>query len=151
MEETKTATKDYTPLYTVRMFKEDDRKFIMATFLKGLYYGDSWFSKIPKAVFMDSYKRFITNVIADPSTAIHVACLNDDPDIIIGYSILGHDYNTLHWVFVKSAWRNGGVAKNLVPSRAKQVTHLTALGEKLLTKLEYATFNPFYNGEQPNV
>jgi len=38
-------------LYTVRSFlPETDMAFIKATWLRGLYYGDSWYSKIPKAL-----------------------------------------------------------------------------------------------------
>lgn len=113
----------------------------MATFLRGLYYGDTWFSSIPKDVFMDNYKLVIQSLLA--KSQVKVACLNEDPDVILGYSVLSPDFQGVHWVFVKAAWRRQGVARSLVPSHPTHVTHLTKLGSQLLNKLNGAIFNPF--------
>lgn len=138
---------DHTSLYVIRDFKEDDRKFIMATFLKGLYHGDSWFSLIPPQVFMDNYKPALQALMASPKNTIHVACLKDDPDIILGYSILGNNFNAIHWVFVKAAWRNGGIGRMLTPKNPEVVTHLTTLGKSLMSKFQNTIFNPFHKTE----
>lgn len=137
------TTKDFTGMYQVRDYKPEDFKFIMATFLRGLYYGDSWFSEIPSAVFMENYKRVGEALIAHPSTIIKVACLKDDEDVILGYSILGDNYLKIHWVFVKAAWRKGGIGRSLTPKNPNKVTHLTHLGKILLSKLNGAIFDPF--------
>lgn len=135
--------KDYSSLYVVREFVEDDRKFITASFLNGLYYGDSWFSTIPEKIFMDNYKLVITALINNPQVSVQVACLKDEADVILGYSILGNNFQTIHWVFVKKAWRKGGIGQSLTPKYPTTVTHLTKLGKVLLTKLTTAVFNPF--------
>lgn len=134
---------NYAGMFSVRDFKEEDRKFILATFLKGLYYGDSWFSQIPQPVFMENYKKVAEALLNNPNNQIMVACLKEDEDVILGYSILGDSYSTIHWVFVKAAWRKGGIARALVPLRPGVYTHLTTLGKKLVTKLETGHFNPF--------
>ncbi len=136
---------NHSQVFTIREFKESDRKFIMATFLKGLYHGDSWFSLIPIQIFMDNYKPALDAILANSNTQVQIACLKDDEDIILGYSILGHNYSTIHWVFVKAAWRNGGIARALTPRYPTTVTHLTALGKSLMSKIETAVFNPFKN------
>lgn len=138
-------TKDYAKLYVIREFKEEDRKFILATFLKGLYHGDSWFSLIPHDIFMENYKPALTALLSKPTTSVQVACLKDDEDIILGYSILGDNFTTLHWVFVKAAWRNGGIARALTPRYPTKVTHLTALGKSLMSKFSGTVFNPFHS------
>lgn len=134
----------FAGLYDVRDMRPGDKNFILATFLRGLYYGDSWFSLIPKDIFMENYKKVAEALVANQN--VKVACLKDDPDTIIGYSILSHDYQTLHWVQVKSAWRKHGVARALTPAHPTQVSHLTKLGLQLMSKLENCVFNPFALG-----
>ena len=130
-------------LYNIRDGKANDLHLILATFLRGLYYGDSWFSLIPKNIFMANYKRVIEAILSNPNTAVKVACLPDDPDVILGYSIISKDGQTLHWVYVKSAWRKKGIGKSLTPETIMQVSHLSTLGKSLLSKLNSAIFNPF--------
>lgn len=130
-------------LYEIRDFRISDTSFVMATFLRGLYYGDSWFSLIPKQVFMESYKPVGEAFLTSPKAKIKIACLQEDQDVILGYSILSTDNNTIIWVFVKKTWRLQGLAKALTPSNPKAVMHLTDLGRRLLTKLPNTIFNPF--------
>lgn len=135
---------NFTGLYDVRDYKESDKNFILATFLKGLYYGDSWFSQIPKNIFMDNYKNVARLLVSNPKVIIKVACLKEDPDVILGYSILSTDFNTVYWVFVKSAWRKQGIARSLLPLYPTTVAHLTSLGKTLMSKFPGAHFNPFF-------
>jgi hypothetical protein len=130
-------------LYEIRDGKLSDHNFILSTFLRGLYYGETWFSEIPKDIFMDNYKVIANALINSPKVVIKVACLPEDLDTIIGYSILSSDYQTVHFVYIKKIWRERGVAKTLLPSHLTYVSHLTALGKLLLSKLKPAVFNPF--------
>lgn len=128
-------------LYDIRDATDKDVNFVLATFLRGLYYGDSWFSLIPKPIFMANYKA-VAEALLKRAT-VKVACLKEEPDVILGYSILSNDYQTVHWCFVKSAWRRRGIAKSLLPQHPTAVSHLTKLGLILLPKLNSAIFNPF--------
>lgn len=134
---------DFQGMYNVRDVMPGDLSFIMATFLRGLYYGDSWFSEIPKDIFMDNYKRVVKAIVDNPKTIIKVACLPDDPEVILGYSILGDDFKSIHWIYVKSIWRHKGIAKSLLPQFPTRVTHLTSLGKSLMNKYPDTIFNPF--------
>lgn len=136
---------DFQGLYDVRDAVSNDTNLIMATFLRGLYYGDSWFSTIPKDVFMENYRKIIEGLINHPKVVVKVACLKEDRDVILGYSILSVDYQHVIWVHVKRVWRLKGIARSLTPSHPTSVTHLTALGKTLLPKLNGAIFNPFWN------
>lgn len=132
---------NFQGLYDIRDYTLDDANFILATFLRGLYYGDSWFSAMPKDVFMRHYKPVIEALLK--TRTIKVACLKEDPSVILGYSMLSNDYQTIDWVFVKSAWRKQGIGRSLLPQYPTCVTHLTKLGQTLLTKFPNAIFNPF--------
>lgn len=133
----------FAGLYDIRDFKQEDTNFILASFLRGVYYGDSWFNRIPKDIFMANYKKVIEALLAPGKCTIKVACPKGETDIIIGYSILSPDYQTVHWVYVKKDWRKNGIGKSLVPAHPLAVTHLTDIGFTLLPKLQTAVFDPF--------
>lgn len=129
--------------YRVRDYLPEDRNFILATFLRGLYYGDSWFSAIPKAIFMENAHRMIEQKLDTPGVHVQVACLSDDPSVILGYSISRCLYgvNVLDWIFVKNSWRRQGIAKTLTPEPLHAVTTLTKMGKAL--KPAHVIFNPY--------
>jgi len=130
-------------LVSTRAVEPGDVNFIFATFLRGLYYGDSWFSQVPKAIFMENYHRVIQHLLVHSNTKITIACLKDQPEVILAYVIATADGSTLHWAFCKKAWRSIGIIKDLVPSNVQQVTHLTKVGLSIIKKHENVSFNPF--------
>lgn len=143
--------KDAAAIAEVRDYNEtEDKPFIMATMLQGLYYGDGegWkmFSQIDKQIFMYNYKRILEALIAHPNTAVKVACLKEDPSVILGYSILSNDFSTIHWVHIKKAWRRNGIARALLPQRPAFCTHLSNQGKILLPKFEHCVYDPFKIG-----
>lgn len=114
-----------------------DGAFVFATWLKSLYYGNSWFREIEKEHFMTVYRTVISKLVRE--SVVEVACLSDDPNVLIGYMV--HSGPTLHYIYVKKAWRQFGVAKLLVGDKKFHTTsHLTNLGLKLKKDL---AFNPF--------
>jgi len=145
-------TDKFDGLYIIRSAVESDKNFVLQSFLLGIYYGDSWFSKIPKRVFMDNYKQVAEALFY--RAYVKIACLPEDPDTILGYAIMSRDETVLHFVYVKkskgeASWRNHGIATRLVSTWPSQVTHLTALGEELLKKYKdkpTPMFNPFNLG-----
>lgn len=90
---------------------------------------------------MSNYKKVAEVMLKNQ--IVKVACLKEDADVILGYSILSPDYQVIHWVYVKEKWRLKGIGKSLVPQYPSAVSHLTKLGKELLPKLNKAVFNPF--------
>lgn len=127
-------------LVKIRDFSPSDKNFILATFLRGLFYGESWFSLIDKKIFMEHYHKVVEYILNKPGISIKIACLSEDADVILGYAIYEND--KLHWTFVKKNWRNIGIAKDLVPSNITTVTHLTKVGLSIIHK-KSLQFNPF--------
>ena len=127
-------------LITIRSGNASDTNFIYATWLRGLYYGDTWFSEIPKQIFMENYHNIITSILTNPTTSVQVMCLKDDPEVIVGYMVLKPE--TIVWTFIKKNWRGIGLARDLVPADTKFVTHLTKIGLAITRKRGWA-FNPF--------
>lgn len=141
---------DKFDLIAVRGYVKEDRSFILATFLRGLYYGNSYFSMIPSQIFMRNYESAIDALLKLPGVQTRVACLREDPDVILGYAILGGG-TVLNWVHVKEAWRKIGIAKQLVPPTVASVSHINRLGSKILRNHKAVVFNPFdIQGETKN-
>lgn len=135
---------NFQGLYNIRLGTKNDHNFVLATFLRGLYYGNTFFNKIPKDIFMNKYKLVAQALLASPDTKLIVACLPDEPDVILGYNLTNKVEDTIYFVFIKKAWRRRGIAKSLVPPNPKYISHLTSLGEDLLSKFETKPqFNPF--------
>jgi GNAT superfamily N-acetyltransferase len=136
--------------YTIRDMRPEDRNFIFATWLRGLYYGDSYFERIQKPIFMENYHKVIERILNFPDTKVWVACLADEPDVILGYSVSrnknfgNQSVGVLDWVFVKSAWRKIGIGRKLLPMNTKAYTHTTNVaGEIIKSKELNFIFNPF--------
>ncbi len=147
------ATLNKKELIGVRPFGESDKNFVLATWLRGLYYGDSFFSSIPKTIFMENYHAILEGFLQRNSGSIQVACLKEDPEVILGYSVVRHlkvgeaDISVLDWIFVKTAWRGIGISKMLVPNKINACTHLTKLGASIIkNKYPNIIFNPFLLG-----
>jgi hypothetical protein len=134
---------DFKGLFKIRAYRESDKNFILSTFLKGLYYGNKFYNMIDKKSFMDSYKLVAQAMLQSPNVMIYVACLPDDPDVILGYSIVSKDHTSVAWVFVKTVWRQKGIGKSLLPSGLTTYTHFTDIGMQLINKLPPMIFNPW--------
>ena len=92
---------------------------------------------------MENYKRLAESLVTNPKNIVKIACLKEDSDVILGYSIMSDNFQTAHWVYVKSAWRGKGIGKSLLPQFPTSFTHLSALGKTLMSKYPTAVFNPF--------
>lgn len=130
-------------LIEIRDVIESDRNFILATFLKGLRYGNDTFGLIDSKVYFSEYQKIIDAILRHPDTSVAVACLKDDKQVILGYSIFNLSKSLLHFTFVKSAWRGIGIAKSLFPEKTTTVTHITKTGASIIRKSSKLVFNPF--------
>lgn len=128
-------------LIEIRGMYPDDWNFILATWLKGLRYGNDWFGMVDPSVYYEAYQKVIERILQSPGTDVRVACLKDSPDVILGYAVIRD--STLDWVFVKSRWRTIGIARSLVPENINTVSHLTEIAKSLLKKHPDIKFNPF--------
>lgn len=129
-------------LLEMRSYRPTDLPFVKRSFLRGVYFGNDWFTQIPRDIFMKNYAPVVEAILFKPSTTIHLVVLKEDPDTILGFSVLSLDLSRLHFVYVKKDWRGKGIGRALVPSTITTVTHLTATGKSLLPKIS-AIFNPF--------
>lgn len=126
---------------TVRDGKEQDLPFIYSSWLLSLWGGNEWFRYIDKNIFFKKYHDVIESILNRPKLKLSIACLIEDPEIILGFSAI--ELGTLHYVFVKKDWREIGIARELVPD-FKTVSHLTKIGLGFFkSHKRKPPFNPF--------
>lgn len=131
--------------FVVRDAMESDFPFIYSTWLKGLRYGNKTYEKMDKDSYFKNYHRIIGNILSRPDAYILVACLNDDPTTILGYSVREGE-NILHYIHVKNAFRRFGIGRALSPGKITKVTHVTDVGWAILCeKYPNAVYDPFLN------
>lgn len=125
-------------MYIIRDMEDEDKAFIYSTWLRGLYYGDSWFAECERTSFFANYHKVIEILL--PRSIVKIACLSDNHDVVLGYVVFSGP--TIHWIFVKKAFRKMGIARAMVPERTiTTVTHLTKLGR--IIKPSNWVFDPF--------
>lgn len=127
-------------LIAIRDYAPTDEAFVFQTWLQGLYHGNPVYRLIDHNAYFENYRKVIESILS--SASVRVACLKDDPDIILGYSVI-HG-TKLHWAHTKEAWRKIGILKDLLPANFDTVTHITTVGENILKyKFPNVKFNPF--------
>jgi hypothetical protein len=138
----------------IRNVADTDMAFIYRSILMGTYHGNrpgkggkidprspvDFFSAIPQDTFMGAYHGFLDHLFSRPGIVIRVACLESDPDVILGFSVAQN--NVLHFVFVKPQWRKIGIAKMLVPEGIDTVSGFTRVGDVIRRKKNWS-FNPW--------
>jgi GNAT superfamily N-acetyltransferase len=127
--------------FIIRERASTDDAFIYTSFLKGLRYGSSeWLSKMPEGMFYNQFNKYLKNLIERPQITIKIACLPDDPDVILGYIV--YESGCIHWIFVKDSFRRMGIGKMLFPNNITRCSHLSKIGNSLAKKYNIV-FNPF--------
>jgi hypothetical protein len=123
---------------SVRSPQPSDINFILSTALKGLYYGSKFWAEIDQDCFFKNYEPFLKTLMLKFN--IKVACLEDDPDVILGWIM--HHNETVDFVFVKKSYRKLGIARLLWPDNVTTVSHITDIGNAVRKKMNLK-FNPF--------
>lgn len=127
-------------MISTRVAKAEDINFIYNTWLYSLYNGSDY-QNMEKGEFMNAYKNVIHNILTRPGVFTLVACLEDDPDVILGWSCFeGEENPILHYVYVKKLWRGKQIPLMIVPD-FKEYTHATR--HFLSIKPKKTTYNPF--------
>lgn len=130
-------------LVITRPYIEADRNFVLATWIRGAKHGSDFFKRMDPKAYFRHYNVFLSNLVDSPDTSITIACLQEDPSVILGYAVTRNSGQSVDWVYVKNQWRKVGIAKSLLSHSFSEVSHLTDVAEKILRKVPNVVFNPF--------
>lgn len=120
-----------------------DENYIYVHWLMGLRRDNDLFHLIPRDLYFKTYRAVISKIL--PRSKIRIACLKEDPEVIIGYSV--YEPDRIHWIYVKEDWRRIGLAKDLLPEKMSSYSHVTKLALEIIQKKftkRTMTFNPFF-------
>ena len=132
----------------LRVANEADRPFILSTYLKGQFFGSDYYKHMGPDAFYKEGKADIESILALPQVLVHVACLEDDPSLILGFLIFS-PHNVI-WCHVKKDYRSKGICNFLLKDLdARTFSNYTKAG-LAIAKKKGLTFNPFNRGN-PNV
>ena len=121
--------------WSLRIARPEDRNFIAASWYENYFKGGECLVRA-RADYNDAVAPIIDQLII--AATAHVAFAPAYPDEILGY-IVFHG-TTLHFVYVRHAFRRWGIMKSLMqPFAFSHHTFSTKLGKKLLK----SQYNPF--------
>jgi len=119
---------------------------IYARWLRSLRHGNDYFKLIDPDVYYDTYRRYIGRILDSPDTAVRIAALNEDEDVVLGFSVC--QGSVLHYVCVDPTMRKQGIGASLIPKTIDTISHITKTAIHIRAKdsqSRYAKwkFNPF--------
>lgn len=121
----------------IRQAHSGDLAFIYSSWLRS--FKGSRDKHVSPEVYFEGQHELIGNLLDSANTTALVATPAYDAGIILGWCVKTND--TLHYVYVKEAFRRMGIAKLLVGSFT-QHSHLTPYGAKALADYT-STYNPY--------
>jgi len=108
-----------------------DQACLYATWRNAAFYGARRKHQMSAKTFFKRQTTKIDDMLLNAE--VKVACLEDDPTLIIGYSVFTGSH--LNWVYVKKDYRNKGIGELLVPKSIETVTDsLTKIGDIIAIK-----------------
>lgn len=131
----------------VRAVHTTDFGFIMHSWLRSYKTMSEIVKRVRDESFYKNHQIILKDIFQSPTNEILVAHLKDEPDIIIGYLVFGKE-QLIHYVYVKSEFRNLGIAKRLLNSanldvEAATFTHWTEMVHRYLEKHPNLIYDPY--------
>lgn len=109
--------------YPGKDFPTAYQALVFSKWLRSLRFGNPLFAKVSGNDYYQNYHKYIQNLLNKPDTIVRFAVLNDNKDIVLGFSCSRED--VLDYVHVHKDHRKQGLAKLLVPSNITTITHIT--------------------------
>lgn len=135
----------------IRPYMPDDQNYILSTWLRS-YHEQSPFAKSMRTRIYFEYHEKVAKRILERSDAVIVACLPDDPGVILGYLVHERDQklgNILHFCFVKGAFRGEKISRllfrqaGIINTTEAFFTHKIFAMEWVTEKYPGLTYNPY--------
>lgn len=129
----------------IRNLRAEDKPFIINSWLKS--YKEQPFAKdIPKDIYYKFHSEIIRDILNRETTKVLLAVATEDEDVIVGYVVLEEGrINIFHYIYVKRAFNNLGIAKRLIKEsgiKKGYATHLTKSGKPFIDK-SGLIYNPY--------
>jgi len=133
----------------IRPKYQDDDGFIYATWLRSYRFGSRFAKGINNTTFFREHTKIIKYILDKKTTRCLIACLSDDPKVILGYCVFEvGESPVIHYVYVKEAFRKMGIATRLAESTNLDwckitYSHQTYFLTHMEQKISEMTYNPY--------
>lgn len=124
--------------------RKEIKGLIMARWLRSYKNGDKKLRKANAGTYYAAFHPFVENLLKKPDSTVRLAVLEDDKDVVLGFSVFRED--VLDYVHVQVDARRLGIGKSLIPENITAFSFITELAFKLWqSKKEYKLlqFKPF--------
>lgn len=125
---------------TVRQYdSERDAAMLFSTWRNALWFDMANRDETKNHKFFRDCTRLIKTILAHEDAAVRVACLSDDPNLILGVSVVNKD--NLIWIYVKADYRGRGIATLLAKGISTVSNPSTRIGKAIVKKKELKVQN----------
>ncbi len=137
---------------SIRLAVVDDLAFFYSAALQSYFYSSRATHGLLPETFYKEHKRLLAKILQAPKAMMAIACLDDDPRVIVGFILAEPLADILHYVYVKQAFRRFGVAKRLLAHLELSldvctVTHWTSDMASIGAKRPGMIYNPYLLAE----
>ena len=136
--QSETASPPSPAPFAIRDGVATDIPFVFRSWLTS-YRRSSFARGIRDRIYFANEHKAIERILR--SCSIRVACINEDPEIILGYVVLGP--SIVHYAFTKPAFRRMHILTRLLPDGDLEYTHRTEDSDRVLARLPRLTYNPY--------
>jgi GNAT superfamily N-acetyltransferase len=135
----------------VRQYRpSEDKAFVYSTWLRNYKHSSYFAKRIKPVVFFAGHHAILDHLSRKASFKVFVACHRDDPTQILGYLACEPDGEkpTVHFVFVKEAFRKMGIARRLFTKAGINIdachfTHWTLPVDEFIRRWPGMTHDPY--------
>lgn len=134
----------------IRPMKEEDKKFIFASWLNNYKDSSAFAKRIRRDTFFKNHHLIIEHIFAKADTKVMIAYPQTDDDSILGYLVFedSPDGHVVHYTFIKAAFQGLGIAKQLITESGVDYekcifTHFTYSMGDILKTHEGPQYDPY--------
>lgn len=126
-----------------------DQAFVYSTWLRNYKHSSYFAKRIKPVIFFAGHHNIVSHLLKKPEMRVFVACPKDDLDTILGYLACEPGAKpVVHFIFVKEAFRNMGVARSLfakaiIEPNKMAFTHWTLPVDELIRKWPEMIYDPY--------
>lgn len=124
-------------LVVLRLAQTDsDHALIYSTWRNALWFAEKRDAKTSDSFFKEASEK-ISEILKAPETRVRMACLADDPDMLLGWAVLRNTH--LEFVYVKLDYRRRGIGRLLTQGFKTFSEPQTRIGRSLAKKHQEKT------------
>lgn len=136
----------------IRDARESDMPFFWSSTLNHFKHSATATKNIPASIYFWHEQKIIEKMLKRAGSFIRMAALRDDDETVLGFVWGNEAPQTLHYLYVKRAFRLMGIAKQLCDESFDDidqiyVSRMSYDGARLIGKYKQLVYNPYVMNE----